>query len=239
MSVASTANEHSEEFRPAFAVVSDKSRTGHGRYQPLNIGYRWVRNLPFPLPADDEQLLGHCSVMLSSFGAMNLNCEPPRVAGGGGNFRIVKIADGVGRLMVTNRRVVALLSNAQTVTGQVSPARGNLLALVMTLAEVDAVTLNRRPAAFGGKLKESGTSVEDTSHAAVLKIERAMDIRGEAPIGAGTGSPLSRLASLIAETAARSRRALDVPGPERDALDRVLNGERDADGHDLVARLRA
>lgn len=238
MSIASTANEHSEEFRPAFAAVADKSRNGHSRYQPLNISYKWERNLPVPLPADGEQSLGQLSVIMSCFGAMNDRGEPPRIAGGRDRYRIVKIAEGAGRLMVTKRRVVALLSSAEAVTGQVSPARNNLLALVMALDEIDAVTLSRRPAAFGGKLKESGTSVEDTSHAAVLKIERAMDIRGEAPIGVGAGSPLSRLASLIAETVAHARMALDIPDPERAALERVLKGEREADGHDLVARLR-
>jgi hypothetical protein len=232
MSVVQTAHENSERFRPAFARLTAPQRERPGVYKPLGLAYRNTSRAITLSPSDDERILARFGVTFQVIGAMNDRGEPPGTTWTG-NFFPTAIAEGVGELAVTDRRLVILQILGRSVAGPVKLSQNTVLAMVMPLVDIEYVTLSRGTGFFGG-IKEKGVTIACYSQVALIRLESAYELVGDQ----GTKVAFSRISDVVVHAAAEFRLASTELGEaERDLLERARRGERQEEDGDLVVSL--
>ncbi|MCW2940946.1 MAG: hypothetical protein JWN00_3931 [Actinomycetia bacterium] len=237
MSVSQSANENSEQFKPAFARIKVSPRPGPVRYGPLGLRFQVTSRGSLALDLNEtEEEMGRFAVILQAVGAMNAKGEPPAV-GGDGSYSITKIASGAAEFTVTSERLVFLMNKAESVTGKVDIGRGGVLALVMPIVDVECVSVRRGTSMFG-RVKERQTWIQQVSTTATIVIDGGIAIVEGGRVSSWKAVH-SRVAEVIVNAAARARLAQEaVNDEERDVLERALRGERRQEGDETIAALR-
>ncbi|WP_158711529.1 hypothetical protein [Streptomyces xylophagus] len=235
MSLIEMANQHSERFEPAFAQLDIPAVEGEVNYAALGVSFRRKGRVATVLPRQGEELVTRHAVIASAVGLMNSQGQPPEI-GGTNKYAPVQIAYGAGELLVTDRRLVLLLTRAESIVGDISITRGKVLVAVMTFDHVHSVAVERKNG-FLGRVKYTRSLIQCLSHVAALTITDVLGLVGEGPQPAPTDNPLLTLNNLVVEAAARSRMHNVKSDQEREILQRALNGERSVDGNEIVAQL--
>ncbi|WP_405726701.1 hypothetical protein OG607_23305 [Streptomyces sp. NBC_01537] len=235
MSLQQQISSYSEQFEPAFARLNLPAHNNKVRHAPLDIAFHRTARAATVTAMDDETLIWRCGVVAMAVGVMNSDGQPPAV-GGDGSYEPVTIAHGAGELVLTDRRLLLLLSRADSILGNVNAARGTVLVATMPFTHVESVSVARKTG-FTGKQKDTHASVECVSHVAALVFTDVLIKTGEEPQIPSTGTPFQSLADSVVTAAARGRLG-NSPGPEeRELIERALNGERTTVDNELVARL--
>jgi hypothetical protein len=232
-----TINQHSGQFFPPFARlnVPPAGTRQPLTYTPLDLQFSRPEDAPFAILSPDEPAVWRLGCLVTAIGVMNDKGEPPTVATAGNGFAVTQLFDGVGELVITDRRLIFLAFRGQSPAGAVNIARGNTLAMVFPLDSADSVTLGRRRSLRG--TRDTQVRVENLGRVGVLAIT---DVNLEYSDGRWQRSRIS-LASImevLVKGAATARLAASDIGPaQRRHCEDALRGKRLNDGDDLVAQL--
>lgn len=235
MSLTETANKHSEQFEPAFARLNVPAGEGKTNYAPLGITFYHRGRVATLLPTASEELVTRYAVVASAVGLMNSQGQPPEVAGSG-DYAPAQLAYGAGELLVTDSRLVLLLTRAESVVGDISITRGKVFVATMNFDHVHSVSLERKHG-FLGRVKYKRSVMQCLTHVATLGVTDAIGPVDDESHPTPTDNSLLTLNNLIVDAAASSRMRNSQNDHEREILQRALSGERLVDGDELVAQL--
>ncbi|WP_329547830.1 hypothetical protein OG548_30775 [Streptomyces sp. NBC_01356] len=235
MSLQQQIGHYSEQFEPAFARLKLPAHDNTVLYSPLDIAFHRTARAASVTATDGETLIWRCGVVAMAVGLMDSEGQPPAI-GGGGSYKPVTIAHGAGELVLTDQRLLLLLSRAESLLGNVNAAKGTVLATTMPFTHVESVSVARKTG-FTGKQKDIRASVECVSHVAALVFTDVLTEIGEQLQIPSSGTPFQSLADSVVTAAARGRLDHSPTPEERDLIERALNGERTPVDNEIVARL--
>jgi hypothetical protein len=234
---SSVVNQHSGQFFPPFARlnVPPPGTRKPLTYGPLDLAFSRPEDAPFAILSPGELSVWRLGCLVTAIGVMNDKGEPPTVASAGSGFTPTQLFDGVGEVVITNRRVIFLAFRGQSPAGAANIARGNTFAMVFPLDSVEAVVLSRRKGLFG--TRDSQVRIEDLSRVGVLVITGA-DLEYNDDRWQRAKISLASIMDALVKAAATARLAAPDMGPaERRLCEDALRGKRLDDGDELIAQL--
>lgn len=152
------------------------------------------------------------------------------------SMSLVEVATGYGVIVVTDRRLIGSMGGESRLA-DISPKGGQKLVWMMDYEDMDALTLVRRQGMVGG-VKERRVAITALHPMGVMvhEADSALQVVGDRVESRRlkTARPLFEAASRAAAQHLLTR----GPGDrDRGQLERVLRGEYETAGQDLVAQL--
>jgi hypothetical protein len=142
--IARTIHENSERFLPAFARLKAAEGDRPGRYTPLEFHYRGAS--PVPAPGERELarwvVIGGCMFTVTDAGT------PMDTAPTGTTGHPMRLFSGGAELVLTDRRLLGVVVDGETVVGKVGG--GSILALSFPLTRVESVSVDLKRRLLGG-----------------------------------------------------------------------------------------
>ena len=138
-------HENSERFLPAFARIGQSSG-GVKVYRDLDFRYTDKG----PKPNEDERELARWVTVAGCAFTVTDSGEPMDPASGATNGRLIPMFEGGAEFLLTDRRLMALVIEADTVVGKVGGRSGHVLAVSFPLERIESVTIDIKKKTFGG-----------------------------------------------------------------------------------------
>jgi len=220
MSQSAAIHEHSEQFLPAFARLRAGADGKLGRYAPLDFHFQGTT--PRPSPGEREVkrwvVIGGCLFVATREG-MPLDTAPA-----GSSGVPLQLFYGGAEIVLTDKRVLGIVSKGDTVVGDVGS--GSMLLFSYPLARIGSVDLDLKRRMFGG-LKETRLHIMSMDGTVSdLFIDDVIAEPGGNSRGyqrfAGTKRDI--LEAFVAPVVAAHRAA---PDPDEQQLARAEKGVRD------------
>jgi hypothetical protein len=142
--LAQRIHENSERFLPAFARLKTSTTGRPTRYAPLDLVYREAS----PMPSTGETELGRWVVLGGCLFTVTDAGTPMETAPVGASGRPMQLFYGGGEFLLTERRVVGIVMEGETVVGKAGD--GSILALSYPLWRIGSISIDLKQRLFGG-----------------------------------------------------------------------------------------
>jgi hypothetical protein len=156
------------------------------------------------------------------------------VGGDDDSFTLQEVCEGGGEVLLTSARTIFVLVLGDTILGQSKETAGVVFVADFPHHSVSSVDLVRSRRLFGGVKNRQVHVYADTVSLLALKPFARFDPEWRDAARISFDDFTAELTPLVCDAALA---APDLPQPERERLERVRAGEREADNLDLVARI--
>jgi hypothetical protein len=228
--VSRAIHENSEKFLPAFARLRATSDGTPGVYSVLD--FHCIGSSPQTAPGERELnrwvVMGGCMFTVTDAGT------PWEIAAAGTSGRPTQMFYGGTEVLLTDRRILGIVAEGETVVGDVGSRSGFVLALSFPLVRVESVSVDFKRGLFGG-LKEARLHIMSTSGTVTdLFFDRIFMEPGDGPRGYQRfrGTKRDILEALVQPVVAARRPTADPA--EEQQLRAVEEGFRDLSNDDIT-----
>jgi hypothetical protein len=168
--------QNSGQFVPAFVLVrlAQEGRAGH--YPELDFHFSG----PHPTAVAGERELNRWVVYGGATFAATDAGEPIGPSGSSG--RLLRLFTGGAEVLLTDRRLLAVVIEGETIVGPVGGRSGHMLLLSYPLNHIESVGVDRKKRIFGG-VKETSLQITSISCLATLIFEDIIAESGPGPRG--------------------------------------------------------
>jgi hypothetical protein len=174
--IAELIHRNSERFLPAFARLRMAEETAAGHHDDME--FHFVG--PHPVPGPGERELKRWVVIGGGMFVATDDGEPIGTAGGQG--QLLTLFTGGAEVVLTDRRLLALVIDGQTVVGPVGDRCGFMMVITFPLHRIESVSVDRKRGFLGG-VKETRITVMSTTPLAALVFDDVIAETGPGPRG--------------------------------------------------------
>jgi hypothetical protein len=170
-------NQNSGRFIPAFVRVHFAEEGRAGRFSEFDFHFFG----PHPTAADGERELNRWVVYGGGTFVATDAGEPFGQSGGSG--RMLQLFTGGAEVLLTERRLLAIVIDGETIVGPVGGRSGHMLLLSFPLNLIESVGVDRKPRMFGG-VKETRLQIMSVTFSpAALVFDDVIAESGPGPRG--------------------------------------------------------
>lgn len=220
-------NQNSGQFVPAFVRVRLAEEGRAGRYPEFDFHFSG----PHPTAAAGERELNRWVVYGGATFVATDAGEP--IGRSGGSGRMLQLFVGGAEVLLTDRRLLVVVIEGETIVGPVGGRSGHMLLLSYPLDRIESVGVDRKKRIFGG-VKETRLQILSVSCMAALVFDDIIADSGPGPRGFQRfrGTKRDVVEALVRPVVAARRPTADA-NEERE-LRAVESGKR-IDGPDEFA----